>query len=64
MGKKHIIDLEKDEQEMLTGLIASGTQRAGKINRARILLKAWDGWTDQKISEALNVSVPTIERVR
>ena len=27
-------------------------------------LKANDGWTDQEISEALNVSVPTIERVR
>jgi transposase len=35
-----------------------------KINHARILLKAGDGWTDQKISEALDVSVPTIERVR
>ena len=49
---------------MLTGLIASGTQRVRKINHAHILLKADDDWTDQKISEALNVSVPTIERVR
>jgi len=64
MGKKYIIDLKRDEQEMLTGLIAPGTQRVRKINHAHILLKADDGWTDQKISEALNVSVPTIERVR
>jgi transposase len=64
MGKKYIIDLKRDEQEMLTVLIASGIQRVRKINHARILLKADDGWTDQKISEALNVSVPTIERVR
>ena len=64
MGKKYIVDLKRDEQEMLTGLIASGMQRAQKINHARILLKADDGWTDQKISEALNVSVLTIERVR
>ena len=64
MGKKYIVDLKRDEQEMLTGLIASGIQRVRKINHARILLKADDGWTDQKISEALNVSVPTIERVR
>ncbi len=64
MAKKYIVDLERDEQEMLTGLIASGTQRVRKINHARILLKAGDGWTDQKISEALDVSVPTIERVR
>jgi hypothetical protein len=49
---------------MLTGLITSGTQRVRKINHAHILLKADDGWTKQKISEALNVSVPTIEGVR
>jgi len=63
MAKKYIVDLERDEQEMLTGLIASGTQRVRKINHARILLKAGAGWTDQKISEALDISVPTIERV-
>jgi len=64
MAKKYIVDLETDEQEMLTGLITSGTQRVRKTNHAHILLKADDGWTDQQISEALNVSVPTIERVR
>jgi len=62
MGKKYFVDLKSDEQKMLTGLIASGIQRVQKINHARILLKADDGWTDQKISEALNVSVATIER--
>ena len=45
-------------------MIASGTQRVRKINHAHILLKADYGWTDRQISEALNVSVPTIERVR
>jgi transposase len=64
MAKKYVVDLKRDEEEMLTGLIASGMQRVRKINHARILLKADDGWTDQKISEALNVSVATIERVR
>ncbi len=63
MTKKYVVDLKRGEQEMLTGLIASGTQRVRKINHAHIILKADDGWTDQKISEALNVSVPTIERV-
>ncbi len=64
MAKKYIVDLEAEEQEMLTGLIASGTQRVRKVNHARILLKAADGWTDQQIQESLDVSVPTIERVR
>ena len=62
--QKYIVNLETDEQEMLTELIASGTQRVRKTNHAHIHLKADDGWTDQQISEALNVSVPTIERVR
>jgi hypothetical protein len=64
MAKKYIVDLKTDEQEMLTGLITSGMQRVRKVNHARILLKADEGWTDRRISQALNVSVPTIERVR
>lgn len=64
MAKKYIVDLKIEEQEMLTGLIASGTQRVRKVNHARILLKAAGGWTDQQIQESLDVSVPTIERVR
>jgi transposase len=64
MAKKYIVDLKAEEQEMLTGLIASGTQRVRKTNHARILLKADSGWTDQLIAEALNVSIPTIQRVR
>lgn len=63
MAKKYIVDLKAEEQEMLTSLIASGTQRVRKVNHARILLKAADGWTDQQIQEALNASIPTIERV-
>jgi len=64
MSKKYIVDLKTDEQEILTDLIASGTQRVRKIKHAHILLKANVGWTDQQISAALDVSVPTIERVR
>lgn len=64
MTKKYIVDLNAEEQEMLTGLITSGTQRVRKVNHARILLKAAAGWTDQQIRESLDVSVATIERVR
>jgi transposase len=45
-------------------LITAGTQRVRKVTHAHILLKAHEGWTDQQITEALHVSVPTIERVR
>jgi predicted transcriptional regulator len=34
------------------------------MNHARILLKANEDWTDQAIAEALNISIPTIQRVR
>lgn len=39
MAKRYIVDLKADEQEMLAGLIACGTQRVRKINHARILLR-------------------------
>ncbi|TLM98247.1 IS630 family transposase, partial [bacterium] len=64
MAKKYMVDLKAAEHAMLNDLISSGTQRVRKINHARILLKATEGWTDQQISAALDVSVPTIERVR
>lgn len=64
MAKKYMVDLRAEEQEMLTGLIGSGTQRVRKINHARILLKAAEGWTDEQIRTSLDVSIPTIERVR
>src|SRR5512133_310402 len=64
MAKKYMVDLQAEEQEMLTGLIRSGTQRVRKINHARILLKAAQGWTDELIQASLDVSIPTIERVR
>ena len=64
MAKKYMVDLQAEEQEMLTGLISSGTQRVRKINHARILLKAAEGWTDEQIQASLDVSIPTIERVR
>ena len=38
--------------------------RARKLTRARILLKADDGLTDEEIGEAVEVSVATIERTR
>jgi transposase len=64
MGKKYIVTLSSEEEEMLVELISSGTQRVRKIAHAHILLKANAGWTDKQISQAVNVSVPTIVRVR
>lgn len=67
--KKYIVRLSRKERETLTKLTTSGKGPAQIYTRARILLKADQGdagpaWPDEKISEALDVTVQTIERVR
>jgi transposase len=64
MVKKYVVTLTDDEREQLLKVIGSGTAKARTISRARILLKANEAWQDQEISLALDVSIPTIERVR
>ena len=67
--KKHLVRLSKEERKLLTSLISSGKGPARMFTRARILLKAdigkdGPGWGDEKISEALDVTVQTVERIR
>ena len=65
MPKKiYKVELAEDERDYLINLISSGIERARKITRCRILLKADEGWIDQDISEALNVGQSTVERIR
>ncbi|MDP9378683.1 MAG: helix-turn-helix domain-containing protein, partial [Chloroflexota bacterium] len=50
-------------------LIAAGTAPARKLTHARVLLKAdqspsGPGWADERIAEAVEVSQPTISRIR
>lgn len=67
--KKYIVRLSGEERESLRSLVSSGKGAARMFTRARILLKAdvgegGPGWSDEKISEALDVTVQTVERVR
>ena len=64
--KKYHVTLTEPEREELGQLISRGKGAARKQLHARILLKADSavGWNDQAISEALEVSISTIERVR
>lgn len=62
--KKYIIDLSADEHEHLQQLIRRGKTSTRKLTRARILLKASDGCTDDQIGAALNVGIATVERIR
>lgn len=68
-AKKYIVSLTEDERQILEELTQKGKAAARKINHARILLKAdinqKNGeWNDHRISQALDVSRRTIERVR
>jgi transposase len=62
--KRYIVTLTAEEREMLQTMNRSGIERARKLTRARILLKANDGWQDRSISEALDVGIATVERTR
>jgi transposase len=67
--KKYIVALEQEERKKLESITSKGKAPAYRINHARILLKAdinqeKGGLRDKEISEALDISVSTIERVR
>ncbi|MBC8446099.1 MAG: IS630 family transposase, partial [Chloroflexi bacterium] len=64
MAKKYVVTLAVEEQELLKTMITSGTDRARKLTRTRILLKANEGWPDKRVGTALDVGTATIERVR
>jgi transposase len=65
MPKKiYDVELSASERDHLENIVSSGTEKARKLTRARILLKADEGWTDPQIQAALDVSRPTVERVR
>jgi transposase len=69
MKKKYPVTLTETEREHLKSLIAAGTAPARKLTHARILLKAdqsgeGPGWVDEQVAEAVEVSQPTVSRVR
>lgn len=62
--KKYVVELTDEERAELKDLISAGQESARKLRRARILLKADEGWTDTKISDALDCSSATVQRTR
>jgi transposase len=63
-AKKYIVDLSTDEREQLLQLVRRGKPSARKVTRARILLKAAEGLTDDQIAAVLDVGTATVERTR
>jgi transposase len=69
MKKKYPVILSDTERVQLKNLIAAGTAPARKLTHARILLKAdqspeGPAWVDEQVAEAVEVSQPTVSRVR
>jgi transposase len=69
MKKRYIVNLSQAQRQQLKDLISAGTGPARTVAHARILLKADQGlhgpnWKDDDIAVALEVSCPTIARVR
>lgn len=69
MSAKYVVTLTEEERTRLIALTSAGRAPARMITRARILLKAdasegGSNWSDEAIREALDVSLPTIHRVR
>ena len=65
MPKKiYIVDLTKEERAYLLDFIKSDKKSARKLNRARILLLADEGKTDNEIAEALHTGTATVHRTR
>jgi hypothetical protein len=67
--KKYVVRLSVEEREQLETLIRKGKSPAGRLLKARILLKAdvseaGQGWSDNRIIEALETSPSMVYRLR
>ena len=69
MRKKYLVRLSETERAELEALVKTGRAAARKRLHAQSLLKADEGehgpaWSDAAVSQALEVGVRTVERVR
>jgi len=62
--KKYVVDLTAEERQSLKQRLQKGKSSARNLTRARILLQADEGLTDEEIATALAVGVATVERMR
>jgi transposase len=64
MDKKYIVDLTTEERFDLESRLRGGQMGVRKVKRIQILLKADEGWSDERIAEAFDVGLSTVERTR
>lgn len=61
---KFVVNLTRDEREMLQHLLRTGRPSARRVARARILLKADEGLNDAAVAAAVDVGIATVHRIR
>jgi transposase len=64
VNKKYIVDLTAEERTDIESRLRGGELGVRKVKRIQILLKADEGWTDERIAEAISVGMSTVERTR
>ena len=64
MKKKYIVDLTTEERADLESRLRGGQMGVRKVKRIQILLKAEEGWSDNRIAEAIDAGRSTVERTR
>jgi transposase len=64
MHKKYVVTLSETERAELRSLIRKGQTSARVLARARVLLLADEGCTDDQIAASVHVGTTTVERLR
>lgn len=64
MPKKNKITLRSDQRKKLLKIVKTGHHKAREILYAHILLKSAQGWTDEQIAQAFDISADTVQRTR
>ena len=63
-AKKYHVELTAEEYQRLDRMVRRGTQGARKLLRARILLNAALGMSDEELAQEVDSCVATLERTR
>jgi transposase len=63
-SRKYIVDLSQEERQCLRTLLRRGKASVRMVARARVLLRADEGYTDKAIAAALDVGPATVGRTR
>ena len=64
MGRPTPIHLSEDERDHVQVFVRRGKANARTLTRARVLMKSDEGWTNAKITDALDISEQTIRNIQ